>query len=257
MITSEIFVAHAQCQLKSYLLLCTNKEPISNEYISILNETAYKTRLSYFNKINQKLSNIRPDLSHELKKGTTPLIDIHLEFEDLSAYVDVLTKSENNTPYNIYIPTIIIGTHKIHKEHRLQLAFVSYILSKIQKQKPNFGRIVGGNEKIHRIKTEFLYKEVEKFIRKLRTWKSGQFEPPPIILNKHCPYCIFQQDCELEAKKNDHLSLLRGMSEKEIATQNKRGIFTVAQFSYTYRPRKKIEKDIRTENIIILLKLYR
>lgn len=238
MITSEIFVAYAQCQLKSYSLLCTNKEPIPNEYISILNERAHKTRLSYFNKINQKFPNVRPYFSHEMQKGTTPLIDINLEVEDLSAYVDVLTKSENTIPYNIYIPTIIIGAHKIHKEHRLQLAFVSYVLSKIQKQKPNFGNIVGGNKKIHRIKTEFLYKDVEQFLRKLRKWKSGQVEPPPVILNRHCPYCIFQQECELEAKKKDHLSLLRGMSEKEIITQNKRGIFTVTQFSYTYRPRK-------------------
>jgi hypothetical protein len=116
-----------------------------------------------------------------MQKGTTPLIDINLEVEDLSAYVDVLTKSENTIPYNIYIPTIIIGAHKIHKEHRLQLAFVSYVLSKIQKQKPNFGNIVGGNKKIHRIKTEFLYKDVEQFLRKLRKWKSGQVEPPPVI----------------------------------------------------------------------------
>lgn len=238
MITSDIFVAYAQCQLKSYSLLCTNTKAIPNEYISILDERIHKTRLKYFNKINQKFPDVQPYSIPEMQKGTTILIDANLEADDLSAYADVLTKSENTLPYGFYIPTIVVGTHKIHKEHRLQLAFVGYVLSKLQKQKPNFGSIVGGDKRVHRIMIEFFYKEVEQFLRKLRGWKSGKLEPPSIILNRHCPYCPFQKECMLEAKEKDHLSQLGGMSEKEIITQNKRGIFTVAQFSYTYRPRK-------------------
>lgn len=244
MITSENFVAYAQCQLKSYLLLSPGNKAIPTEYISILSEKTHKTRVEYFNKINQKFPDAQPYSIPEMQKGTIVLIDASLEADDLSAYADVLTKIEN-TSYGHYISTIVIGTHKIHKEHKLQLAFVNYVLSKFQKQKPNFGSIVGGDKRIHRIKTEFLYKEVEQYIRKLRGWRSGKVKPPEIILNKHCPYCPFQQECELKAKEKDHLSLLRGMSEKEIITQNKRGIFTVTQVSYTYHPRRNKNRELR------------
>ena len=236
MITSEVLVAYAQCQLKSYSLL-HNDKGIPNEYISHLKEETHKNRSEYSNKIKQKYPDAQPYSIPEMQKETNILIDANLEAGDLSAYADVLAKSEN-IPYKLYIPTIVVGTHKIHKEHRLQLAFASYVLSKLQKQKPSFGSIVGGDKRVHRIKTEFLYKEVEQSLRKLRGWESGKIEQPSIILNKHCPYCPFQKECKLEAKEKDHLSLLRGMSEKEIITQNKRGIFTVTQFSHTFRPRK-------------------
>ena len=38
------------------------------------------------------------------------------------------------------------------------------------------------------------------------------------------------------AIEKDHLSLLRGLSPKEIARLSRRGIFTVTQYSYTFRP---------------------
>lgn len=193
MITSDIFVAYAQCQLKSYSLLCTNKKAIPNEYISISDEKIQKNRFEYFNKINQKFPDIQHYSMHEMQKGTNVLIRANLEIEDLFAYADVLIKSGNTSLKGLYIPTIIVGTYKIHKEHRLLLAFINYVLAKIQKQKPNFGNIVGQDKRIHRIKTGFLYKEVEQFLRKLRGWKSGKGEPPSMVLNKHCPYCPFQQ----------------------------------------------------------------
>jgi len=244
MITSEVFVAHAQCQLKSYSLL-RNKKANSNEYVSILEERVCSAKRDHQNTIKQKFPNAKPYSAHGIKQGEDILFDINLEADGLSAHADVLIKQEHIFAHHAYIPTIVVGNHKINKEHRLQLAFVSYVLSKIQKQKPDFGRIVGGDKKVHRIKTEFLYHEVEKNLRKIRGWKSGKIKPPSIILNRHCPYCSFQKECELDAKEKDHLSQLRGMSEKEIITQNKRGIFTVTQFAYTYRARKqsKIHKN--------------
>ena len=70
---------------------------------------------------------------------------------------------------------------------------------------------------------------------------------PEPILNNHCPACQFQQRCRARAAAIDHLSLLRGMGEKEIAKLGRRGIFTITQLSYTYRPRRtgKDQRPIR------------
>ena len=61
---------------------------------------------------------------------------------------------------------------------------------------------------------------------------------PPLRLNNHCKICEFQEVCYATVKEKDDLSLLKGLSGKEIDTLNKRGIFTVTQYSYTFRPRR-------------------
>jgi predicted RecB family nuclease len=48
-----------------------------------------------------------------------------------------------------------------------------------------------------------------------------------VILNKHCPYCEFQNSCKETAIQEDSLSLLGGMNKKQILKFEKKGIFTV------------------------------
>ena len=74
-------------------------------------------------------------------------------------------------------------------------------------------------------------------LQELREIQTGT--PPPLILNNHCALCEFRQRCQAEAIAKDDLSLLRGLSAKEITRYHKRGIFTVTQLSCTFRPRKR------------------
>ena len=61
---------------------------------------------------------------------------------------------------------------------------------------------------------------------------------PPLILNTHCQICEFQNRCHAQALEEDNLSLLRRISETEIIRLNRKGIFTVNQLSYTFKPRR-------------------
>ena len=63
-------------------------------------------------------------------------------------------------------------------------------------------------------------------------------ESPPVILNEHCPYCQFQASCKAIAEKNDDISLLDRATPKVIQQYHSKGIFTVRQLSYLFRPRK-------------------
>ena len=62
--------------------------------------------------------------------------------------------------------------------------------------------------------------------------------PPDLVLNRHCAECEFQARCRKIAVEKDDLSLLAGMSEKERERHRSKGIFTVTQLSYTFRPRR-------------------
>jgi uncharacterized protein YprB with RNaseH-like and TPR domain len=62
--------------------------------------------------------------------------------------------------------------------------------------------------------------------------------PPDLILNRHCAECEFQPRCRTITVEKDDLSLLSGMTEMERSRHRSKGIFTVTQFSYTFRPRR-------------------
>ncbi len=64
-------------------------------------------------------------------------------------------------------------------------------------------------------------------------------EPPPLVLNRHCAVCDFQQRCRGLAIERDNLSLLSAMTGKERAKFHAKGIFSITQLSYGYRPRRR------------------
>ncbi|MBE0539850.1 MAG: IS66 family transposase [Verrucomicrobia bacterium] len=63
--------------------------------------------------------------------------------------------------------------------------------------------------------------------------------PPDLVLNRHCAECEFRDRCRKIAMEKDDLSLLAGMSAKERQKLRSKGIFTVTQLSYTFRPRRR------------------
>jgi len=242
MITSEIAVAYTQCKLKANFLLCSDKKGISNKYMSILDENAKENREEYFSKIKMEIPESKIYSSDRMKKGIPYLLEAILTFGDLCVYVDVLTRIEKTSfqRMNNYTSTLVVGTYKISKEQKFQLAFISFVLSNLQKEKPVSGNIVGSGNSVHKVKLEALYDEVRIVLRNLKTWtQNSNMEPPPIILNKHCPYCPFQEECEKKAVEKDDLSLLSRMSPKDIQKYQKKGIFTTNQLSYLFRPRKQ------------------
>ncbi|MEW6736497.1 MAG: Dna2/Cas4 domain-containing protein [Acidobacteriota bacterium] len=163
-----------------------------------------------------------------LENVNATLCNAVLNWEDLTAKTDFLIRKENNQHKRrrYYEPAIVVGNYTITKEQILHITFAGYVLSKVQGQKIASGTVITADNKSHRVKLETASKTIEPILAELRKWKlSAQEQPPPVILNKHCSYCQFKEECYAKAKEIDHLSLLQGISKKEIEHQNKKGIF--------------------------------
>jgi predicted RecB family nuclease len=65
---------------------------------------------------------------------------------------------------------------------------------------------------------------------------------PRLLLNRHCNKCEFGSECRAKAIENDDLSLIQTLQPKDIAKLNKKGIFTITQYAFTFRPRRKRRK---------------
>jgi predicted RecB family nuclease len=239
-ITSEVLVAYVKCPLKAYYLHYLPPTVGSHAYMRMLDEKTRKVRTAYFEQLKLTCPEIVPYSVEARRKDNPILLEAVLDSGDMRAYADaLLLKNNPSKQHRAYQPVLVIGVHKTSKDHKLHLAFIAHVLSKLQKERPTHGFIVTATGKAHQIKVDNLYQAVALALRKIRDLAPAKSrEPPPLVLNKECPYCPFQEVCKAKAKETDNLSLLQGMSKKEVEDQNKKGIFTITQFSYTYRPRR-------------------
>jgi predicted RecB family nuclease len=137
-----------------------------------------------------------------------------------------------------FIPTRFISANKLTRHDRLLLAFDALVLSESLDRKVDLGKIIHGDHHVTRkLQTTGLNGEVRKIIAKIAALLSGQASPD-LVLNRHCAECEFQKCCRQKAMQEDDLSLLAGVSEDERARNRSKGIFTVKQLSYTFRPRR-------------------
>ena len=141
-----------------------------------------------------------------------------------------------------FIPIRFIFTNKLAKNDKLLLAFDALMISKSLGRKVNDGKIIhGDNHKKHKVKVSSFAAGAEKTIEKILTLTFSE-QPPDFMLNKHCVECEFAEHCRKKAIEKDDLSLLAGMSEKERKKLHSKGIFTVNQLSYTFRPRRRSKR---------------
>src|SRR5262249_46629768 len=139
-----------------------------------------------------------------------------------------------------YEPSIFVGTHSISKEQQLELSFVRYVLERLQRTLPVAGKIIGMDGTSHTVKLDHHSKALTPLLEPLQEWVTVDSPtPPPLVLNKHCPLCPFQRMCQTQAEQEDNLSLLHGMTARMIRQYERKGIFTVKQLSYLFKPRKR------------------
>ncbi len=193
-------------------------------------------------RLKQGHADIQPYNADNLRKGHQILVNVHLQADGLEAGGSVLTRVEGKSALGkfSYEPTICVGTHTISKEQKLEVAYVGYVLGRLQNKPSMTGRIIGADGKSHGVKLGNDSKTLLPIIEPLQEWIAADSpETPPIILNKHCSLCPFQQPCQTQAEREDNLSLLNGVTPKIMRQYERKGIFTVKQLSYLFKPRKR------------------
>jgi predicted RecB family nuclease len=212
-ISSDIVVAYSHCPRKAFLLM-SGEQGVDVEYVKILKQKRYSQKSKYINEIKSTGSDIKIDKSNNLKKCGDTLVNVNLKSEYFEAGCDILTRDYKVASLKkaTYKPTIFIGTHNVSKEHKLELAFVGYVLGKIEGQIPEKGTIVSADGKKHELKLKPILKSLQKIISPLQDWLSfSANQLPQLVLNKHCSACEYQMQCRQIAIEKDELTLLSNL----------------------------------------------
>lgn len=246
-ITSRLFEAYLACPTKCYLQF-KGEVGAGSDYTA----WAAKRAESYCRNGMQELT-----AAHPLELGSGSLesgrwknaswhfaLDQLVQAQDWEASLKVVQRipSKETNSFQL-VPIRFVPDNKLTNSGKMVAAFEALVLAKSIGVKVGVAKIVHGERwSVFTVKANMLSSAIPKAVSQVAALLSVS-SPPDLILNRHCPECEFQDHCRKIATEKDDLSLLSNMSEKERQKLRAKGIFTVTQLSYTFRPRRRAKKQ--------------
>jgi predicted RecB family nuclease len=173
-----------------------------------------------------------------LKRGAAFILNARLEDGDIALDFDGLKRLPGRSMLGNfhYAPVLFSPGRQGRKPQRAMLDVYGLLLAHLQGRRPSHGIVWEGKQcRRTRVRLTPNPRAAEHLLEELRKLRAAD-APPRLVLNKHCRECEFRQRCRAAPVEKDNLSLLAGLSPKEVEEQGRKGIFTVTQFSYTFRP---------------------
>lgn len=247
MITNELISSLVFCKYKYCLQL--NGKPQDNDYVDHVQNKRIDLFKKFHNDILKKNHNVIEftnfnTLASITDNGKYIFVNIRFNINEFHLNLDFL-EVDRIKGVNTITPVFIHPNSNISNQDRTIYNTIAFLFAEHTKTEISHIKIVFGqksNPKLiktnYEIAQEFLkgsFNIVEKEIRQTFT------------KIKHCNICSFWPHCEKVLIERDDISLLGSIGKKEITNYNNKGIFTINQLSYTYRPRRS-KKSSSLEN---------
>ena len=237
-ITEDSFVAHAICERKSYLMLYQYSEGEEQPYAALVRENKNENESRYFQKKSDCLDYSSDKLSGKGKyilnanfaAGNVTISNVHLE------KIESTSKLGNYS----YEPLVFSDSVRVSAADRLKASYIGYVLNEIQDKTPEHAGIILTDGRRNNIKLNT--GDHLPVLNKLNRWIKCDPAAPSISFTKHCSVCQFERQCLAAAKIDDSICLLSNMPVTVRKKYESKGIFTINQLSYLYKPRRRSKK---------------
>ena len=244
-LNSLLFAGFLKCPTKCYLH-STGQTGSGNAYADWVREQNDAYRAEAGKQLTTGLPEtdlvVAPPAAGNLKAATWRLaLDLPIQAGERESRLQAVERvpSEGRGKPAQFIPIRFNFFNKLTKDDRLLVAFDALALSDALGRQVSIGKIIHGDDHASlTVKIPGLISEARKLTVKM-TSVLATGSPPDLVLNRHCGECEFRQPCRQKAAEKDDLSILGGMSAKERQELRNKGIFTVTQLSYTFRPRRR------------------
>jgi predicted RecB family nuclease len=251
-ITADHVEAYSLCPRKAFLLMAeAAASPGPHNHELVVREQTDANRQAHRHRLEAAGQVALFGGLEDLATGRPVLSDADLAANGLQARCDFLTKADgpSRPGRHCYEPVVVLGTCRASRTDMVGLAYRGIVLGEIQGGLPASGTLVRSAGRPCKVKLGGRYKAAKKIVEALQGWvQQPSAEPPPVVLNKHCPSCPFRDACLRQAEKEDSLSLLDRMTPRLMRKYQDKGIFTIKQLSHVYRPRrsrKKAKRQVR------------
>jgi predicted RecB family nuclease len=247
MITDEVIENFVICKYKSYLKLKGTTGEIS-DYESMITNNLTQYKIAYLKNIKEiyQTENLTFDYPFDPKeklKNNSIIINPKFQSEKYKITFDALELLLNKKDANKteIVPVLIFPHDTISKYEKLIGTMKVLIIMKDAEVEIEKIKLVYGAElKSLKYSIRGFVNEALRLLKELSS--EHVLEEPMLYKKNHCKICEFRNICHKKLVENDSLGLLSRMDDAEITRQNKRGIFTVNQLSYTFKPRKRSKR---------------
>ena len=245
-ITTEAVTSHALCSRRAFFVIRGEPEGSLHDYERVVDERAARRRLQYLDELtgNELPAFQGADGQNVLTGNFDPARVVAAE--DLVAACDALVRKtpEARKAHARYEPHLVVGTHTVSKEQKLALAYAGYVVGQTKRYLPAAGFVVPVEGRPRLVRLPPLYSSIRSIVTSLRQFANqSATDPPPLNLTKNCATCPFHDHCLHEAEETDSLTLLERMSPKLLRRYAKKGVFTVNQLSYLFKPRRRRKRS--------------
>jgi predicted RecB family nuclease len=249
-ITTAVFAAYLKCPTKG-LLIARGEKPPETFFVGLENNISevYKAKFG-----SGALVNFRDLVRSSSRKETTTLFDCESAFYTIRPPATIREDDAQVKQTHNYIPALYSPWNKLNESDRLTVCFGALAVAQATgAELPGSGQIIFGD--IGRKKQVNVAEFVQKtkyIIEQITTELEGTERP--VVLNKHCSICDFQVRCRGIALNREDLSLLGTMTEKERTKFIEKGVTTITQLSYGYRPRRRRRSKLTPSRVSSLVK---
>ncbi|WP_428674691.1 IS66 family transposase [Reyranella sp.] len=228
-ITAAAFAAHLQCPTKGWLVRAG--EIPTNAFWSSIRASvaeAYKAKAA--------VGRVA------LLTGTASTIDAESTMWDTNKPMHPHQRRGAASPDSCpqVIPILYSPWERLDKSGELLVAFAALALYQGPRcPMPTAGCIVNGEH--FRLKRVDIVPQLSKAqeVLDVMVALAESPAPPGPVLNEHCPAREYQSRCRGIAIERDDLSLLTAITPKERTKFRAKGVTTITQLSYGYRPRRR------------------
>jgi predicted RecB family nuclease len=248
-ITRPLFDAYLRCPTKCWLL--SRGEPASEHHVATWTasqDVAYREGAITKLRGAVRFEPGGPTLQRMEtggKLGLNFLIDVPVSCGNARDRIEAVERipTKRGGALARLIPIRFEFRNKLDPLDKLSFALDAYMLSKQLRQDIHAVKVINGDRFVSRlVNVSATVKRVPGILAAI-TALLGKAAPPELILNKHCPDCQFRKTCRASAERLDELSLLAGMSQKERRRLREKGVFTITQLAYSFRPRRRSKRQ--------------
>lgn len=233
-INDEILHDFIYCQYKAYLK-SKDQTGIFSEYQTLYNQLRQSQKICFEKTLSDNPKSISPNSTFNASNSQKG-ISLNIKFKNEN--IDLTVDAINFTGKKNIIPIFITPFEKVTKADKLFIALqASFIQSEYNLYSESCKIIYGKNLNQTKFGLSLFTKNTKKIINELNKILSTS-SAPAFFKNGHCQICEFQKSCLDKLIERDDLSLLAGLKPQEIISKNNRGVFSVKQLSYTFRPKR-------------------
>jgi predicted RecB family nuclease len=243
-LTREILEAHLRCRYKGHLKWAGEQaEPSDYEVPSAgLCAEVRQRAIDRIAAHRPEAAVVRdvPLTTAVLNAGPAFILDAVLEDDHFSLRFDGLKRVAGPSKLGDfhYVPMLFHGGESVRVGQRQLLEVCGLLLSRMQGRTPGSGIVWYGREcRVTKLRLSPDPRKAERLLQEVEQARDAG--PPRLMLNEHCQVCEFRRRCHEQAVREDSLSLLRGLGEKELKGYARKGILTLTQLAHTFRPRRK------------------